>query len=133
MEIDGVTHIADAPVLGKIDMRDLTERMHAGIGAPGAGDDDALAGKGLDSVGENTLDGYATVLRLPANERRAVIFDGEFVTGHVAGAVQRKRPARAAGVPRKNSSAGIGLPPARCNSTIRTAPAPHATVSLSSS
>src|ERR1700749_3489367 len=112
MEIDGVTDIADAPVLAEIDMRDLTERMDAGIGASGAGDDDALAGKGLDGIGEHALHGQAAVLRLPADERRAVIFDGEFVAGHVAGAVQRKTPARAAGVPRKNSSAGIGLPPA---------------------
>src|ERR1700744_5065710 len=104
MEVDGIAHIVDAPVLTEIDMCDLTERMDAGIGAPGAGDDDALAGKGLDGIGENPLDGCATVLRLPTDERRAVIFNGEFVTGHVAGAVQRKTPARAAGVPRKNSS-----------------------------
>ena len=39
MEIDGVAHIADVPVLGEIDMRDLAERMHAGVGPPSAGND----------------------------------------------------------------------------------------------
>ena len=48
MEIDRVAHIVGIPLLGEIDMRDLTERVHAGIGASGAEDGDALAGKSRD-------------------------------------------------------------------------------------
>src|SRR5262245_17499949 len=43
------------------------------------------------------------------------------------------RAPAAIGVPRRNSSAFIACRPARCNSRMRTAPSPQATVSLSSS
>ena len=36
MRVDGIAHRVGVPVLGEIDMRDLAERMHAGVGAPGA-------------------------------------------------------------------------------------------------
>ena len=55
MEIDAVAHIAGIPVFGEIDMRDLTERMHAGIGASGAGDRDPLTGQGCDGIGQHAL------------------------------------------------------------------------------
>ena len=47
MKVDRVAHRVGVPVLGEIDMRDLAERMHAGIGAAGAGDGDALAVESL--------------------------------------------------------------------------------------
>ena len=130
MEIDRVAHLVDVPILGEIDMRDLAERMHAGIGASGADDRDALAGKSRDRFGEHALHRDAIVLRLPADKGRAVIFDGELVAGHA-----RSAQHGAAG-DRRAAQKFIRLhrlPPARCNSTIRTAPSPQAIVSLSSS
>ncbi len=82
MEIDRVAHIIGVPILGKIDMGDLAERMHAGIGAPGAEHGDAFAGKSRDRFGQHALHRDAVVLCLPADKRRAVIFDGELVAGH---------------------------------------------------
>ena len=82
MDIERVAHGVAVPILGEIDMRDLAERVHAGIGAPGAGDGDALAGEGRDRLGEHALHRGAVVLHLPADKGRAVIFDGELVAGH---------------------------------------------------
>ena len=82
MEIDRIAYIVGVPILGKIDMRDLTQRMHAGIGASGAEHGDALAGKSRDRFRQYALHRDAVVLRLPADKRRAVIFDGELVAGH---------------------------------------------------
>ena len=131
VKIDRIAHRVVIPIFGEIDMRDLAERMHAGVGAPGTGNNDALAGEGRDRVGEHALHRNAVVLRLPADKRRAVIFDGEFVAWHLD--CHSTRVPGAIGVPRKNSSAGIGCRPARCNSRSLTAPSPHATVSWSSS
>src|ERR1700722_18834727 len=102
--------------------------MNASVGAPRAVHDHALAGECLDCRGQRTLNGGAIVLHLPANIRPAVIFDGELVARHQVSTLPG-----AIGLPRRNSPAAIGLPPARCNSTMRTAPLPQATVSLSSS
>ena len=43
MRVERIAHGVASPVLGEIDMRDLAERMHAGVGAPGAADVHALA------------------------------------------------------------------------------------------
>ena len=69
-------------------MGDLTERMHAGIGAARAARDDLLAGEGFDRFGEATLHRGAILLHLPADEGRAVIFEGELVAGHGASLVE---------------------------------------------
>ena len=82
MKVDGVAHGVDVPILGKIDVGDLAERVHAGIGAAGALQRDALAGKRCDRFGDHALHRDAVVLHLPADERRAVIFDGELVARH---------------------------------------------------
>ena len=57
MEIDRVAHVVGVPVLGEIDMRDLAQRMHAGIGAAGAVHGDALAGECRNRRGQRALDG----------------------------------------------------------------------------
>ncbi len=82
MEIDRVANVIDLPSLGEVDMGDLAERMHAGIGTAGASDSDALAGKSGDSIGQRALHRNAVVLGLPADIGRAVIFDGELVARH---------------------------------------------------
>ena len=64
-------------------MRDLRQRMHAGVGAAGAMNTNLLAADRLDRVFQRALHRGAIVLDLPAAERRAVIFDGEFVAGHI--------------------------------------------------
>ena len=84
MKIDRIAHRVGVPFFAQIDMRHLAERVHAGIGASGAGNRDALAGKGRDRIGEDALHRGAVVLRLPADEGRAVIFDGELVAGQPA-------------------------------------------------
>ena len=63
-------------------MRNLAERMHAGIGAAGATWDGLLAGERFDGVGEAPLHRGAVLLHLPADEGRAVIFEDELVAGH---------------------------------------------------
>ena len=99
------------------------ERMHAGIGAARAVNANLLAADRLDRVFQRALHRRAVVLDLPAAERRAVIFDDEFVAGH-----QLSRIGGFSGVPRRNSSAFIGALPARCSSRMRIAPSPQATV-----
>ena len=80
--VEGVAHGAVIPVLGKIDMRDLAERVHAGIGAAGALNGGALSRECRNRVHQGALHRGAVVLDLPAHIRRAVIFDGELVTRH---------------------------------------------------
>src|SRR5580704_12920010 len=128
MKIHRIANVIGIPFLAEIDMRHLSQRIDTGVGAPGAVHSNTLAGKSLDRRGQRALNGRAVVLHLPADIRPAVIFDGELVARH-----QGSTLAGAIGVPRRNSSAAIGLPPARCSSTMRTAPLPQATVSLSSS
>ena len=82
MEIDRVADGFAVPVSGEIDMRDLAKRMHTGIGASGAIDGDALASERGDRLGKNGLHRNSVILRLPADEWRTVIFDGELITGH---------------------------------------------------
>src|SRR6266404_5288295 len=109
-------------------MRHLRQRMHAGIGAAGAVHANLLAADRLDRGLQRALHGGAIVLDLPAAERGAVIFDGEFVAGH-----QASRAGGLSGVPRRKSAAFIGALPARCSSIIRIAPSPEAIARRSSS
>ena len=55
MRGERVAHGVGVPFLRQIDMRDLPERMHAGVGAAGAVDGDALAGQRRDRVGQHAL------------------------------------------------------------------------------
>src|ERR1700688_4854045 len=115
-------------MLGDVAMRHLPERMHAGIGAAGAVDANRFAADRLDRVFQRALHGSAIVLDLPAAEGAAVIFDEELVAGH-----QLSRSGGFSGVPRRNSSAFIGRPPARCSSRMRMARLAQATARRSSS
>src|SRR5258707_2317031 len=65
-------------------MRDVRARVHAGVGAARAVTANLLAADRLDRIFDRALHGCAVVLDLPAAIRRAVIFDGEFVAGHVS-------------------------------------------------
>ena len=65
-------------------MTDLTERMHAGVGAAGAVHHHLLAAERLDGGGQHALHARAIVLNLPADERPPVIFDDQLVARHGA-------------------------------------------------
>src|SRR5882724_8928149 len=82
MRGEDVAKGAGRKMFREIGMRDLTERMHAGIGTALAMNANLLATDRLDRRLQRTLHRGAIVLNLPAAERRAVIFDEEFVTGH---------------------------------------------------
>ena len=110
-------------MLRNIAMRHLPQRMHAGIGAPGAMDADLFAADRVNSGFQRALHRGTVVLDLPAAERGAVIFDDEFVAGH-----QDSRSGGLSGVPRRNSSAFMGALPARCSSRMRMATSLQATV-----
>src|SRR4051794_11512799 len=128
MSVEPVAKPPRHEVLADVTMRYLGERVHAGVGAARAVDADLLAANRLDRIFHCALDRGAVFLDLPAAKRRAVVFDDQFVTGH-----QLRRAGGLSGVPRRNSSAFIGALPARCNSRIRTAPSPQATLRRSSS
>ena len=83
MRVERVADGVGFPLAREIDMRDLAARMHAGIGAAGALHQRLLARQRLDRRGERALHGELIGLDLPAAERRAVIFDGELVAGHI--------------------------------------------------
>jgi hypothetical protein len=83
MGIDGVADGVGLPGPGKIEMGDLTHGVHARIGAPGPLHMDMLAAERGYRRLQHALDRHAVVLHLPADERRAVIFDQELVARHV--------------------------------------------------
>ena len=82
MRVQPVAKAARHEMFGNVAMRDLSQRMHPGIGAAGAVHAHPLAADRLDRVFQRALHRRAIVLQLPAAERRAVIFDDEFVAGH---------------------------------------------------
>ena len=57
-------------------MRDLAERVDAGVGAAGAVDGDRFLGDLADGVVEGALDRWQAGLELPAVEVGAVVGDG---------------------------------------------------------
>src|SRR3984957_5969860 len=128
MRIEAIAESSRRKMFGNVAMRDLPERMHAGVGAARAIDANLFAADRLDRAFQRALHRRAIVLQLPAAERRTVIFDREFVAGH-----QNNRIGGFNGAPRRNSLAFIGDFPARCSSRIRIAPSLHATVRRSSS
>ena len=75
VEIDRRLHRVGRPFAGKIEMRDLAQGVHAGIGAARAAQRDGLAGEFEDRFRQTALHGCAGRLHLPADERRAVIFE----------------------------------------------------------
>ena len=103
----GVERVAQdigAPDLCKIRVGDLALRVNAGVGAPRAADRDGLAAERMKRGLDCFLHGEAIGLALPADERRAVIFDDELIAGHrrfsAAAAFRRARRA-----PRRKSAA----------------------------
>ena len=82
MRVEPLAEPEGLPVALKVDMRDLAQRMHAGVGAPRAMGGRALAGHGEEGALQRLLDRKAVLLPLPADERRAVIFEGELEARH---------------------------------------------------
>ncbi len=82
MRIERVAQPAGRKIAGQIEMRDLRQRMHAGIGAAGALHAHGLADGRLDRRLERALHGRLMVLHLPAAERAAVVFDHQPVARH---------------------------------------------------
>ena len=70
------------PIALEVDMRDLAQRVHARIGAPGAMGGRALRGHRDKRALQRLLDRKAVLLPLPADEGRAVIFEGELEAQH---------------------------------------------------
>ena len=70
------------PILAEIGMRDLAHGMDAGIRASGAAYHDSFAAKGVKRGLDHFLHGKAIALPLPADEGRAVIFQGKFKARH---------------------------------------------------
>src|ERR1700687_5912618 len=103
MRVQPVAESSGHEMFCDVAMRDLAERVHAGIGAAGAVNADLLAADRLDRLLQRALHRRAVVLDLPAAKRRAVIFDDEFVAGH-----QLSRAGGLSGVPRKKAAAFIG-------------------------
>src|ERR1700674_4889014 len=83
MRVQTVAKPAGHKMFRDIAMRDLPQRMHAGIGTARAMNANLLAADRLDRRLQRALHRGAVVLNLPAAERRAVIFDDEFVAGHI--------------------------------------------------
>ena len=82
MRVQRIPHGVFVPVLGEIDVADLTQRVHAGIRAPRPLHAHLLAAKGLERLRQHALHRRTVILDLPADERPAVIFDSELVARH---------------------------------------------------
>ncbi len=82
MGVDGVADRVGVLGLGKLDMRNLPERVHAGIGAPGALHVNPLATECRHGRRQDALDRRTIILHLPADESGSVIFDQQFVARH---------------------------------------------------
>jgi hypothetical protein len=68
---------------GEGERGDLSQRMHAGIGAAGALGKDALAHGAMDGIDQQTLDGGEAGLDLPAVKRCAVVRERELPVSHL--------------------------------------------------
>ena len=82
MKVHRLLHAEGIPIALQIEMRDLAQRMNSGIRSPGALDDDTLAAKAQDRLLQQALNRKALRLRLPADEGRSVIFDGDAIARH---------------------------------------------------
>src|SRR5258708_5686766 len=107
MEIDGGSHRVGGPLIGEVEVRHLAERVHAGIGPSRSRHANALAGKGHHGVLECSLDRRAVLLALPADERRAVVFDCELVAGHGVSSSRHVGKATTAGGARTVPAASV--------------------------
>ena len=82
------------PVALEVDMSDLSQSMHARVGAPGAMRGRVLAGHGEDRSFQRLLDRKAVRLPLPADERAAVIFEDELEARHLEPGQRRREERR---------------------------------------
>ena len=93
--IEPLAQAERVPVALKVDMRDLAQRMHASVRAPRAMSGYARAGHRSEGALQNFLDREAVLLPLPADERRPVIFEREFIARHAPpGPARRGEPPR---------------------------------------
>ena len=82
MEVERLAHAERLPLLGEVEVRHLAQRVHARVGAASAAHASRLAREAEHRILERALHGRAIGLALPAEERRAVVFDGDAVAGH---------------------------------------------------
>ena len=75
MRVNSVAQAILPPDAGEVNMSHLPQRMHAGVGAPGAMHDAARAIDGEDRLLQPLLHRHAIGLPLPTDKRPAVIFD----------------------------------------------------------
>src|SRR5712672_28813 len=131
MRVQAVAKTARRKMLFDVAMRDLRQRMHAGVGAARAVNANMLAADRLDRVFHRTLHRGAIVLDLPAAERRAVIFDNEFVTGHIdpvrpSSSAKADDPVFRSVAVRSQGCGVLDTPPSRGMTIIRNARPPSA-------
>ena len=80
-----VQRLADAewlPALHEVEMRHLAQRVNARIRAAGTAHTRRLSREAKQRIFERPLHGRTLRLALPAEERRAVVFNGDAVAGH---------------------------------------------------
>ena len=65
-----------------VDMRDLAERMYAGIGTPRSVHAGLLSAEPGYGLLDTLLDRRTVILALPACIGAAIVFDGQFPAGH---------------------------------------------------
>src|SRR5947208_10114922 len=82
MRVQAVAKTARHKMFRNVAMRDLRQRMHAGVGASRAMNANLFAADRLDCILQRALHRGAILLDLPAGERRTVIFDGQSIAGH---------------------------------------------------
>ena len=102
---------ARVSVVGIVRARDLhaghlTERVDAGVGAPGAVHGDRRAFEARERILEQALDGVAFGLPLPADEARAVVGERELESAHIATTPQN--PGFTTGCPAAQSGQASG-------------------------
>ncbi len=83
MRVQPIAQASRHKLFRDVAMRDLRSRVHTGIGAARAVDAHLFAADRLHGGLQRALHRRGIILDLPAGERRAVIFDGELVAGHV--------------------------------------------------
>src|SRR5437763_682174 len=96
MRIDRPAHHVRIPVALEIEMSALALGMDAGIRASGAMDGRTFAAEGAGRRLDRRLHAWAIGLRLPADERPAIIFDDEAIARHGSGEHRAGRDREAA-------------------------------------
>src|SRR5262245_9118806 len=82
MEIERRAHRVGRPVAGKIEMRNLSQRVYTGIGTAGTVDRDLLARQSVNRLRQTPLHRNAYGLHLPTDEGRTVILERNVVAWH---------------------------------------------------